>query len=93
MTLNVFNLKFKCLIAVSLFFLSQKAFSQSPGWMSEYEVKELEKMNLTYKKPKKFDEILGHKPYKNDQLQTWLEYEYNKLQSKDNRFIAFINVS
>lgn len=91
MIYKIFNKKHINLFAISLFFLCQTSFSQSPDWMSEYEIKALEEMNLIYTKSNKFDEITGHKPFKNNQ--TWLEYEYNQLQSTDNRFIAFININ
>lgn len=87
---NRFNIKFISLITISLFFLSQKTFSQSPDWMSQREIDLLKGLKISYNKPNDFDEVIGNDCFENKPtLKKILNCGGNQLRSKDNRFVVF----
>ena len=88
--MKVFNIKFIGIITISLFFLCQTSFSQSPDWMSEGAIYQLKEMNLTYNNPNNFDEVIENEFFENNPaLKDELWVGSNQLRSKDNRFIVF----
>jgi len=91
---KAFNVKFVCLITISLFFLSQNVLSQSQEWMSEYEINMLKHSKITYNKPDNFREVIdGNDCFENNPLlKKILICGGNKLQSNDSSFVVFSTI-
>ena len=70
--------------------ICQITFSQSPKWMSEMEVDVLRDWKIIYKKPNKFNQVVGNDCFNNNpKLKSMMKCGGNQLHSRNGDFIVF----